>query len=128
MVGHTGAGKTTLTNLLLRFYDVQRGAFDWAESDIRDSIYRSCGSIFGVVLQDPYLFTGTVARKHSTRHAEYLATTKYGARCRAGKSKDYLDALPDRFDTTMRERGSRFSTGQKQLISFARALAHDPRS
>lgn len=126
VVGHTGAGKTTLTNLLLRFYDVQRGSIRIGGVDIRSFDLRELRRRFGVVLQDPYLFTGTVEsniRLGTTGIAE--------GRVREATAEvnliDFIDELPEGFETPVRERGNGFSTGQKQLISFARALAHDPR-
>ncbi|MBV9612692.1 MAG: ABC transporter ATP-binding protein, partial [Acidobacteriaceae bacterium] len=126
IVGHTGAGKTTLTNLLLRFYDVQRGAIRIGGIDVRRFDLEEFRRFFGVVLQDPYLFTGTVDTNIR------LGTSGIGATDvrRAAEQVNLLDfihELPDRFDTPVRERGNGFSTGQKQLISFARALAHNPR-
>ena len=126
IVGHTGAGKTTLTNLLLRFYDVQRGAVRIGGVDVRDFDPIDLRRRFGVVLQDPYLFTGTI--ESNIRLGTSSITS---ARVRDAAEQvnllDFIDSLPDKFDTTVRERGQGFSTGQKQLISFARALAHDPR-
>ncbi|HEX4808823.1 MAG TPA: ABC transporter ATP-binding protein [Bryobacteraceae bacterium] len=126
IVGHTGAGKTTLTNLLLRFYDVQRGAVRVGGVDVREFDPIELRRRFGVVLQDPYLFTGTV--ESNIR----LGTTAItSARVREAAEQvnllDFIAALPEQFDTPVRERGQGFSTGQKQLISFARALALNPR-
>jgi ATP-binding cassette, subfamily B, multidrug efflux pump len=126
VVGHTGAGKTTLTNLLLRFYDVQKGAIRIGGIDVCDQDLPALRKQFGIVLQDPYLFSGSIAdnirlgTEGIGDHAIERAATEVNLR-------DYIERLPDRFDTEVRERGSGFSTGQKQLISFARALAHDPR-
>ena len=125
IVGHTGAGKTTITNLLLRFYDVGRGVIYINGVDIRKFDLVALRRRFGVVLQDPYLFTGTVdsnIRLGTTTISEHDVT-------KASEQVnliDFIDELPERFETPVRERGSGFSTGQKQLISFARALAHDP--
>lgn len=126
IVGHTGAGKTTLTNLLLRFYDVQRGAIRIAGVDVRDFDLIDLRQHFGVVLQDAYLFTGTV---DSNIRLGTAGITEQEVRHAAGQVNllDFIEELPDRFDTPVRERGNGFSTGQKQLISFARALAHNPR-
>jgi ATP-binding cassette subfamily B protein len=126
VVGHTGAGKTTLTNLLLRFYDVQRGEIRIDGIDIRMYDLMRLRKQFGIVLQDPFLFTGTLADNIR------LATegiTDEAIISAAGKVNvlDYVERLPDRFEHAVRERGAGISTGQKQLISFARALAHDPR-
>lgn len=126
VVGHTGAGKTTLTNLLLRFYDVQRGSIRIGGIDIREFELRDLRSHFGVVLQDPYLFTGTV---ESNIRLGTAGITDVGVREAAAQVNllGFIDELPEKFETPVRERGNGFSTGQKQLISFARALAHNPR-
>lgn len=126
IVGHTGAGKTTLTNLLLRFYDVQRGAIRINGIDIRSFDLRELRKNFGVVLQDPHLFTGTVL---SNIRLGTITINDADVRRAAEQVNllSFIDELPDRFDTSVRERGDGFSTGQKQLISFARALAHNPR-
>lgn len=126
IVGHTGAGKTTLTNLLLRFYDVQRGAIRIGGIDVREFDVIELRRHFGVVLQDAYLFTGTLETNIR------LGTPNItGAQVRHAAEQvnllDFVEELPDGFDTPVRERGNGFSTGQKQLISFARALAHEPR-
>ncbi|MGA8026684.1 MAG: ABC transporter ATP-binding protein, partial [Bryobacteraceae bacterium] len=126
IVGHTGAGKTTLTNLLLRFYDVQRGAIRIGGIDIREFDVIDLRRRFGVVLQDAYLFTGTVETNIRLGTAS-ITRSQVRSAAEQVNLLDFIDDLPDRFDTAVRERGNGFSTGQKQLISFARALAHDPR-
>ena len=126
VVGHTGAGKTTLTNLLLRFYDVQRGAIRIGGIDIRKYDLEELRRQFGVVLQDPYLFTGTVESNIRLGTAG-ISTSQVRQATEQVNLLDFVEELPEKFDTPVRERGSGFSTGQKQLISFARALAHNPR-
>ena len=126
VVGHTGAGKTTLANLLLRFYDVQRGHIRIGGIDVRDLDITDLRRNFGVVLQDPHLFTGTI--ESNIR----LGTSGIGDDQLVDAAErvnllDFVEGLPDRFAQPVRERGAGFSTGQKQLISFARALAHNPR-
>ena len=125
IVGHTGAGKTTLTNLLLRFYDVQRGAIRIGGIDIREFDPRELRQRFGVVLQDPTLFTGTIADNIRLGSAH---VTEDAIEVAAGQVNllEFIEQLPSRFDHPVRERGAGLSTGQKQLISFARALAHNP--
>ncbi|MBV9939299.1 MAG: ABC transporter ATP-binding protein, partial [Acidobacteriaceae bacterium] len=125
VVGHTGAGKTTLTNLLLRFYDVQRGAIRISGRDVRDFELAQLRRLFGVVLQDPYLFTGTL---DSNIRLGTNTISKEEMERAAGQVNllEFVEELPERFETPVRERGNGFSTGQKQLISFARALAHNP--
>jgi ATP-binding cassette subfamily B multidrug efflux pump len=126
VVGHTGAGKTTLTNLLLRFYDVNRGAVRLGGVDIRELDLTSLRKQFGIVLQDPYLFTGTVG-DNIRLATEGIAGDSIIAAARKVNLLDHIETLPNKFNQEVRERGAGFSTGQKQLISFARALAHDPR-
>jgi len=126
VVGHTGAGKTTLTNLLLRFYDVQRGSIRIGGIDIRSFDLVDLRRHFGVVLQDPYLFTGTV-ESNIRLGTEGISDVQIREASRQVNLLDFIDGLPDRFETPVRERGDGFSTGQKQLVSFARALAHNPR-
>ena len=126
VVGHTGAGKTTLTNLLLRFYDIQQGSIRVNGADVRQLDPIALRSQFGVVLQDPFLFTGDIA---SNIRLGTSRITEEELRSAASQVNllDYVEALPDGFGQAVRERGAGFSTGQKQLISFARALAHNPR-
>src|SRR3954452_2983573 len=126
VVGHTGAGKTTLTNLLLRFYDVQRGAIRIGGRDIRDFELTKLRQLFGVVLQDPYLFTGTLD-SNIRLGTKAISEEEVQRAAKQVNLLDFVDELPDKFETPVRERGNGFSTGQKQLISFARALAHNPR-
>ncbi|MGC2247934.1 MAG: ABC transporter ATP-binding protein [Terriglobales bacterium] len=126
VVGHTGAGKTTLISLLMRFYDVQRGAIRIDGIDIRDMNLDELRGRIGVVLQDPFLFTGTVAgniRLGTTR----IQDEDIEQAAEDVNLADFIRTLPGGFQEEVRERGSTLSTGQKQLISFARALAHDPK-
>jgi ATP-binding cassette subfamily B multidrug efflux pump len=126
VVGHTGAGKTTLSSLLLRFYEVQRGRILIGGVDIRDFDLDALRSHFGVVLQDPHLFTGTIASniRLGTAGISDRGLTQAAERVNL---LDFIQTLPERFAQPVRERGNGYSTGQKQLISFARALAHNPR-
>jgi ATP-binding cassette subfamily B protein len=126
VVGHTGAGKTTLTNLLLRFYDVQKGTVRVGGLDVRQYGLQDLRQLFSIVLQDPYLFSGTVADniRLGSSHIDDEAIERASERVNL---RDYIERLPERYATAVRERGAGFSTGQKQLISFARALAHDPK-
>lgn len=126
VVGHTGAGKTTLISLLLRFYDVQRGAIRVGGTDVRDLDPMELRRQFGVVLQDPYLFTGTVG-ENIRLGTEAIAEEEVEAAAEQVNLLDFIRALPQGFEHPIRERGGGLSTGQKQLISFARALAHNPR-
>ncbi len=126
IVGHTGAGKTTIISLLLRFYDVQRGQILLDGRDIREYSLHDLRRHFGIVLQDPVLFSGTLesnvrmGSEGIDRPAVERALTEVGL-------GDFLRSLPEGAQTTVGERGSTFSVGQRQLVSFARALAHNPR-
>jgi len=126
IVGHTGAGKTTMISLMLRFYDVQQGAIRIGGVDIRDVDPLELRRQFGVVLQDPYLFTGTI-EDNIRLGTEGIEREDVEEAAEQVNLMDFIRGLPDGFDQTIRERGSSLSTGQKQLISFARALAHQPR-
>lgn len=126
IVGHTGAGKTTLTNLLLRFYDIQRGAIRIGGIDIREFDPRDLRRHFGVVLQDPHLFTGSIGGNIRLGN-EQLTEEDLEMAASQVNLIDFVRTLPEGFEHPVRERGSGLSTGQKQLISFARALAHNPR-
>jgi ATP-binding cassette subfamily B multidrug efflux pump len=126
VVGHTGAGKTTLINLLLRFYDIQRGSIRIGGIDIREFGLEDLRRHFGVVLQDSYLFTGTIG-SNIRLGTEGIEDASIEAAAAQVNLLDFVKSLPQGFDQLVRERGQGFSTGQKQLISFARALAHRPR-
>jgi ATP-binding cassette, subfamily B, multidrug efflux pump len=126
VVGHTGAGKTTLTNLLLRFYDVQRGTIRIGGIDVRQLSLSALRKEFGVVLQDPYLFTGTIG-SNIRLGTNRISEDDVSEAADQVNLLPFIEVMPARFDTPVRERGSGLSTGQKQLISFARALAHKPR-
>ena len=125
IVGHTGAGKTTLISLLLRFYDVQKGAIRIDGVDIREMDLNDLRRRFGVVLQDPFLFSGTVGG-NIRLGSEWIADKDVERAAEEVNLADFIRTLPGGFGEEVRERGSTLSTGQKQLISFARALAHNP--
>ncbi|HSZ15932.1 MAG TPA: ABC transporter ATP-binding protein [Terracidiphilus sp.] len=125
IVGHTGAGKTTLTSLMMRFYDITAGQILVDGVDLREQDLTGLRRHFAVVLQDPFLFTGTVAENIRLGND---AITEEGLR-RAARDVnvlDFVESLPGGFDEPVRERGNSLSTGQKQLINFARALAYNP--
>jgi len=126
IVGHTGAGKTTIISLLMRFYDVQRGAVKIDGIDVKEMDLGALRRRFGVVLQDPFLFTGTVGG-NIRLGTEGIADEDVEKAAEDVNLADFIRTLPDGFGAEVRERGSTLSTGQKQLISFARALAHDPK-
>ena len=126
VVGHTGAGKTTLISLLLRFYDVQQGAIRLDGVDIRQLDLQALRRKFGVVLQDPFLFSGTIESNIRLGSDDVdLAAVERAAE--EVNLSEFIRSLPEGFQSHTKERGSTLSTGQKQLISFARALAHNPR-
>jgi len=126
IVGHTGAGKTTIISLLMRFYDVQKGAVRIDGVDVKDMDLAELRRRFGVVLQDPFLFTGTVGG-NIRLGTEWIEDEDVEKAAEDVNLADFIRTLPEGFKAEVRERGSTLSTGQKQLISFARALAHDPR-
>ena len=125
IVGHTGAGKTTLISLLLRFYDVQRGAVRIDGVDVKEMDLAELRGRFGVVLQDPFLFSGTIGG-NIRLGTERISDEQIHKAAEDVNLGDFVRSLPKGFEEEVRERGSTLSTGQKQLISFARALAHNP--
>jgi ATP-binding cassette subfamily B protein len=125
IVGHTGAGKTTIISLLLRFYEIQRGAIRIDGVDIRNLSVPELRRRFGVVLQDPFLFSGTV-ENNIRLGSGWITDEQVEEAAESVNVADFIRALPQKFKEPVLERGSTLSTGQKQLISFARALAHQP--
>jgi ATP-binding cassette subfamily B protein len=126
IVGHTGAGKTTIISLLMRFYDVQKGAVRIDGVDVKEMDLADLRRRFGVVLQDPFLFTGTVEGNIRLGTA-WIEDADIEKAAEDVNLADFVRTLPGGFKEEVRERGSTLSTGQKQLISFARALAHEPK-
>jgi ATP-binding cassette, subfamily B, multidrug efflux pump len=126
IVGHTGAGKTTIISLLMRFYDVQKGAIKIDGVDVKEMDLSELRRRFGVVLQDPFLFTGTI-ESNIRLGTKWIKNEDLEKAAEDVNLADFIRALPQGFKEEVRERGSTLSTGQKQLISFARALAHDPK-
>jgi len=126
IVGHTGAGKTTLTSLMMRFYDVTAGRILLDGVDLREQELNGLRKHFAVVLQDPFLFSGTLADNIRMGNE---AITDDGLRqaARDVNVLDFVESLPGGFNEPVQERGNSLSTGQKQLINFARALAYNPR-
>jgi len=125
IVGHTGAGKTTLISLLLRFYDVQRGQILLDGIDIRLIELQDLRRQFGIVLQDPFLFTGTIESNVKLGTSGIERKSVEHALDEVGLG-EFVDSLPEGVATVVNERGSTLSVGQRQLINFARALAHNP--
>jgi ATP-binding cassette subfamily B protein len=126
IVGHTGAGKTTIIQLLLRFYDIQRGQILLDGIDIREMEIHDLRRLFGIVLQDPFLFTGTLESnvKLGTETIDRAATEQALREVGLGP---FVTSLPQGVETPVTERGATLSVGQRQLVSFARALAHSPK-
>jgi len=126
IVGPTGAGKSTIAGLVQRFYDVQEGQILIDGIDVRDVTQRSLRSQIGVVLQEPFLFTGTI--RDNIRYGRLDAgDLEVEDAARAVGAHELIERLPDGYETPIRERGNNLSVGQRQLISFARALLADPR-
>ncbi len=125
IVGATGSGKSTLVNLLLRFYDVQEGRITIGGTDIRELDLADLRAQFGLVLQDVHLFSGTIAGNVRLGN-EAMTDAAVQAAVDAVHAGAFIRRLPDGLETAVAERGSTLSVGQKQLLSFARALASDP--
>jgi ATP-binding cassette, subfamily B, multidrug efflux pump len=126
IVGHTGAGKTTIIGLMMRFYEIQSGSVLINGVDVREQDVTELRRHFGVVLQDPFLFSGTIA-ENIRLGSDWISDQRMEAAADEVNVGDFIRGLPEGFDEPLRERGNSLSTGQKQLINFARALAHDPR-
>jgi ATP-binding cassette subfamily B protein len=126
IVGATGSGKTTLINLLLRFYDVKRGRITIDGVDIRDLDLSDVRGLFSLVLQDVHLFSGTVADNIRLGNAA-IDDERVRSAARAVHAEPFIERMPHGYASAVAERGSTLSVGQKQLLSFARALSFDPR-
>jgi ATP-binding cassette subfamily B protein len=126
IVGATGSGKTTLINLLLRFYDVQRGHITVDGVDIRRLDLQKLRALFSLVLQDVHLFSGTIADNIRLGNSE-ISDIDIRSAAHAVHADRFIEQLPLGYDAPVAERGSTLSVGQKQLLSFARALAFNPR-
>jgi len=126
LVGPTGAGKTTIVNLLSRFYDVTEGSVCVDGHDVRDVTLASLRRQMGVMLQDTFIFTGNV--RENIRYGRLDATDQQiEEAAKAVHAHEFIMELPDGYDTKVEERGSTLSAGQRQLIAFARVLLADPR-
>ena len=126
LIGHTGSGKTTLTSLVPRFYDVSAGRVLVDGVDVRDVKLASLRSAIGVIAQDPFLFSATV-RENIAFGREDASDEDVERAARAAQAHEFIDRLPQRYDTVIGERGITLSGGQRQRIAIARALAVDPR-
>jgi ATP-binding cassette subfamily B multidrug efflux pump len=124
LVGTTGSGKTTLLKLLNRFYDVQEGAIELDGRDIKDVDLQSLRKLFAVVLQDVYLFSGTV--RENLRFGDNIAHSSIERAAKAVQVDDLIARLPQGYDTPVQHLGTNFSAGERQLLAFARALSIDP--
>jgi len=125
LVGHTGAGKTTVTALLLRFYEPQRGEILINGVDIRKYTLESLRALYAIVQQDFFLFTGNVAQNISLSDPR-IAPEAVREAARRVQASRFIERLPETYQAEVRERGAGFSVGEKQLLSFARALAFNP--
>ena len=125
VVGPTGSGKTTIMNLINRFYDVDAGSISFDDRDIREFDLDSLRSKVGIVLQDSVLFSGTI-RDNIRFGVPEASQEMVEAAAKATHIHDYIESLPDKYDTLINDDQSVFSTGQKQLISIARTLMTDP--
>ena len=125
LVGHTGAGKTTIINLLLRFYDPQRGRILVDGVDVRDMPLAELRALIGYVQQDIFLFAGDVSDEHPACRIRSPTTTSAAAAARVGADR-IIGRLPHGYAQVLGERGASISVGERQLLSFARAIAADP--
>ncbi len=126
LVGHSGSGKSTIINLICRFYDVTEGAIYIDGHDIRDIDLHSYQRQIGMVLQNPYLFKGTVAENIAYGHHDVTPMEIIEA-ARAAEAHDFITSFPDGYDSVVGERGTLISGGERQRISIARAILHRPR-
>jgi ABC-type multidrug transport system fused ATPase/permease subunit len=126
LIGHTGSGKTTLTSLVPRFYDVTAGRVLVDGADVRDVTLHSLRRAIGVIPQDPFLFSATV-RENITFGAPELSDDEVVRIARLAQAHEFVERLPDGYDTVIGERGITLSGGQRQRLAIARAIAVDPR-
>ncbi len=125
IVGHTGAGKTSLINILTRFYDIQKGEIFVDGNDIKTLDKKELRKYISIVLQEVYLFSGSI-KSNISMNNESISIEKIMEAAKLVGADRFIELLPNKYDEIVKERGSTLSVGQKQLISFARALAYDP--
>jgi len=125
IVGHTGAGKTTLVNLLMRFYDINAGAIRVDGVDIREMTRGGLRTIFGMVLQDTWLFSGTI-RDNIAYGREDATEDEIVRAAKAAHADHFIRTLPENYHTIINEEATNLSQGQKQLLTIARAFVADP--
>lgn len=125
LVGHTGSGKSSIMNVLFRFYEIQKGQIRVDDGNINEMSKQALRSHMGIVLQDPFLFTGTIATNVSLENEKITKDMVQHALSRVGADR-FVSQLPNGIDERVIEKGSTLSTGERQLISFARALAFNP--
>jgi ATP-binding cassette subfamily B multidrug efflux pump len=125
IVGATGAGKTSIINILTRFYDINKGSILVDGTDISKLDKKELRKYISIVLQDVFLFSGTIKSNISMNNDQIPINKIIEAAKIVGADK-FIESLPDKYDEIVKERGATLSVGQKQLISFARALAYDP--
>jgi len=126
LVGPTGSGKTSITALAHRFYEVQEGSITIDGQDIRDVTQESIGEVMGMVLQEPFLFSQSVL-ENVRYNTSYATREEVVGACKIIGAHDFVMELEDGYDTILEQRGSNLSVGQRQLLSFARALVSDPK-
>jgi ATP-binding cassette subfamily B multidrug efflux pump len=125
LVGPTGSGKTSIISLVRRFYEVDQGRVMVGGHDVRDVTLESLGTTIGMVLQEPFLFTGTI--EENIRYASNATHDEIVEAARAVRAHDFIMRLPLGYDTPLGQRGGNISLGQRQLLSFARALVINPK-
>ena len=128
IVGPTGAGKTTLVNLLMRFYEISGGAILIDGIDTRDMRRGELRTLFGMVLQDTWLFNGHDSREHSLRPRRARPRRTSSSAAKAAHADHFIRALPEGYETALNEEASNISQGEKQLLTIARAILAIPQS
>ncbi|MCI9178072.1 MAG: ABC transporter ATP-binding protein [Clostridia bacterium] len=123
-VGKTGSGKTTITNLINRFYEIQKGEILIDDINIKDINIRNLRQHIGIILQDPFVFARTIRENIALNH--FITDEKIEEAIQLASADSMIDAMPNRLDEIAKEQGSSYSAGEKQLLAFARVFAHEP--